>query len=138
MHAPDRHLLREALRDLPGPVTLVYYAPDVESWQVRAERDLLEAVAGASPRVTLEVRAGRWDAPREAAVGIRRTPALAVVGEKDHGIRYYGVPDAYELEPFLGLLRAVAEGRSGLGDAARRALRELSRPAHLEVLASPT
>ncbi|MBM3217886.1 MAG: hypothetical protein FJZ38_04260 [Candidatus Rokubacteria bacterium] len=106
-------LLRAALAGLRAPVTLVSYTSDVESWYSRAERELLERVAAASDRITLEIRAERWDAAREAAAGIRRTPCLAVVGERDHGIHYYGLPDGYELETFLGLIRAVSERASG-------------------------
>ncbi len=131
-------LIQDALRDLPGPVMLVSYTSDIESWYSRAERELLESIAAASPRITLSIRAGRWDARSEAEVGIARTPAIVLLGERDYGIRYYGVPDGYELETFLGTIRAAAERSSGLaGDSVAR-LRGLGRPVHLEVFASPT
>ena len=85
------------------------------------------------------MRAERWNAAREAAVGIRRTPCLAVVsGNDDPGIHYYGLPDGYELETFLGVIRAVAERRPNLGGRTMAALGDLTRPVHLEVFASPT
>ena len=127
-----------ALADLPAPVTLISYTSDVESWYSRAERELLERVAAASDRVTLQLRAGRWDAKREAAVGIRRTPCLAVVGASDPGIHYYGLPDGYELETFVGVIRAVSEGRSGLAPGTVARLQALCAPVHLEVCVSPT
>jgi alkyl hydroperoxide reductase subunit AhpF len=130
--------LAAALADLPSPVTLVSYTSDVESWYSRAERELLERVAAASDRVTLELRAERWDASREHAAGIRRTPCLAVVGDADRGIHYYGLPDGYELETFLGVIRAVSERRSGLAPRTIERLRALTTPIHLEVFASPT
>ena len=60
----------------------------------------------------LEIHADRWDAKREAEVGIRRTPAITVSGARDTGIRYYGLPDGYELETFLGVLRTASGGPS--------------------------
>jgi alkyl hydroperoxide reductase subunit AhpF len=139
MHAtaPDT-LIRTALADLPTPVTLVSYTSDIESWYSRAERELLERVAAASPLITLELRAERWDAAREAAAGIQRTPCLAVVGEKDPGIHYYGLPDGYELETFLGVIRAVSERQSGLAPRTIERLHALRTPFHLEVCVSPT
>ena len=134
----DDALIRTTLSDLPAPVTLVSYTSDVESWYSRAERELLERVAAASDRITLRVLADRWDAKREAEAGIRRTPCLAVIGSDDPGVRYYGLPDGYELETFLGVVRAVAEGRSGLAPRTIERLRALTAPAHLEVFASPT
>jgi alkyl hydroperoxide reductase subunit AhpF len=130
--------IRAALGDLPHPVTLVSYTSDVESWYSRAERELLERIAAASDRIALRIRAERWDAAREADAGIRRTPCLAVVGERDPGIHYYGLPDGYELETFLGVIRAVSERRSGLASSTLATLRVLATPVHLEVFASPT
>jgi alkyl hydroperoxide reductase subunit AhpF len=135
--APDA-LIRHALADLPAPVTLISYTSDVESWYSRAERELLERVATASDRITLQIRAERWDAARETAAGIRRTPCLAVVGDAEHGIHYYGLPDGYELETFLGVVRAVSERRSGLAPRTIERLRAVSTPIHLEVFALPT
>lgn len=134
----DDAMIRTTLRDLPAPITLVSYTSDVESWYSRAERELLERVAAASDRITLRILADRWDAKREAEVGIRRTPCLAVLGATDPGVRYYGLPDGYELETFLGLIRAVAAGRSGLATRTIERLRALTRPLHLEVFALPT
>jgi alkyl hydroperoxide reductase subunit AhpF len=131
-------LIRTALADLPAPVTLVSYTPDVESWYSRAERELLERIAAASDRITLRILAERWDAAREHGAGIQRTPCLAVVGEVDAGIHYYGLPDGYELETFLGVIRAVAEQRSGLAPRTIERLRALESPVHLEVCVSPT
>jgi alkyl hydroperoxide reductase subunit AhpF len=131
-------LIRHALADLRAPVTIVSYTCDVDSWYSRMERDLLERVAAASPRITLRVLADRWDARREAHAGIRRTPCIALIGARDPGLHYYGLPDGYELETFLAAIRAVADGRSGLGEGARERVRALAGPIHLEVFASPT
>ena len=136
--APMSNAIATTLTELAGPVVVRYYTSDVESWYTRAERELLETIAGASPKIALEVHAGRWDPAREATVAIRRTPAIALAGEDDTGIRYYGMPDGYELEVFLGLLRAIAAGRPELQPASIARLRGLAQPVHLEVLVSPT
>ena len=140
MTPPDttRALVRDGLAELAGPVTLRYYTSDVDSWYSQAERGLLEEIARASSRVRLEIHAGRWDARREEEVGIRRTPAIVVSGERDTGIRYYGLPDGYELETFLGVLRTAAGGPSLLGQTSIARLRALPRPVHLEVVVLPT
>jgi hypothetical protein len=135
---PQQRVIAHGVRELVNPVTLLYYTPDVPSTATAAERALLEAIGAASDRVHLEVLAEQWDGEREAKVGIARTPATAVRGAEDYGIRYYGTPDGYELETFLAIIRAVSEGRSGLSEASRAAVRALTEPLHLEVLVAPT
>jgi hypothetical protein len=134
----EREVIASGLRGVVEPVALRYYTPDVASAATAAERALLEAIAQASDRVRLEVLADRWDAAREAEVGIARTPAIVVSGAEDPGIRYYGAPDGYELETFLAVVRAVSARSSGLADSSRALVRGLDHPLHLEVLVAPT
>ena len=134
----EQQLLRETLHGLSNPVTLHYYTPDVASAATRAERALLEEIARASDQLHLEILADRWDAAREHAVGIARTPAIVLRSDKDFGIRYYGAPDGYELETFVGIIRAVSEGRSALSEASRVRVHEVMAPVHIEVLIAPT
>jgi alkyl hydroperoxide reductase subunit AhpF len=139
----ERELIRATLNDLSGTVTLRSYTSDVDSTYSRAERALLEAIAAASPKISLEILADRWNGARERDVGIARTPAIVLLGDRDYGLRYYGLryyglPDGYELPAFLGTIRAVAERRSGLSSASVERLRTLTVPCHLEVFASPT
>lgn len=134
----QRLMIRDGLSELVNPVTLLYYTPDVPSAATRVERTLLEEIAQGSDRIKLEVLADRWDATREDEVGIARTPAIVVRGEQDYGIRYYGSPDGYELATFLAVICAVSHGRSGLSEASRAAMAQLTAPVHLEVLVAPT
>jgi hypothetical protein len=133
----ERDLIDAALADLPGTVTIRSYTSDVDSTYSRSERLLLEHIAKGSPKIALEILADRWDPQREAEVGIARTPCLVVLGDRDYGLRYYGLPDGYELPVFLGTIRAVAERRSGLSAANEARLRALTEPRHLQVFASP-
>lgn len=134
----DTGFIQTALQGMKMPVTLSYYTSDVESWYSHAERQLLEAVATASEHVTLQVHADRWSAEREEAVNIARTPAIALSGEHDTGIRYYGMPDGYELEPFLGTLSALSSGKRSLHAETIKRVSQLDAPLHLEVIVLPT
>jgi alkyl hydroperoxide reductase subunit AhpF len=137
MLTKERELIRQALATLPETVTIRSCTSDIDSTYARAERALLEEIAAASPRITLEVLADRWDPQREARAGIARTPCIVVLGERDYGLRYYGLPDGYELATFLDTIRAVAHRRSGLSEANATRLRGLAEARHLEVFASP-
>jgi hypothetical protein len=60
-----------------------------------------------------------------------------VTGDRDYGLRYYGLPDGYELATFLDTIRVIADRSSSLTEANRARLRGLTEPRHLEVFASP-
>ena len=134
----DPNLIRDQLRELAGPVTMHYYTSDVASWYSHAEQRLLEDIAQASPHVELCTHADRWDAQREEQVGIARTPAIALYGEQDTGIRYYGMPDGYELESFLSTLHAIGSDAPHLRADTIARLTHLTEPMHLQVIVLPT
>jgi alkyl hydroperoxide reductase subunit AhpF len=62
-----------------------------------------------------------------------------VVGaEKDHGLRFYGVPSGYEFGSLVELILDVSNGRSGLGEETRRALAGLESDVRIRVFSTPT
>ena len=73
------------------------------------------------------------------ALGIARTPAIAILaGEKDHGVRFYGMPSGYEFGTLVDAILDVSSGDSGLSEPTRTALAQLTRPVHLQVFSTPT
>jgi alkyl hydroperoxide reductase subunit AhpF len=42
--------------------------------------------------------------------GIEQIPAIAVVGEEDYGIRFYGIPSGYEFTSLLNAILMVSTG----------------------------
>ncbi len=137
-YAIDTTMIRDALQDLAGSVTMHYYTSNVDSWYTHAEQRLLQEIERHSKHVALHPHVGRWDAEREAQVGIDRTPAIALYGEKDNGIRYYGAPDGDELATFLGALKDVAAGSPDLRPETTAQLQQLTQPMRLEVIVLPT
>ncbi|MFZ3384611.1 MAG: thioredoxin family protein [Candidatus Methanoperedens sp.] len=69
---------------------------------------------------------------------IKQIPAIAIVGKKDYGIRYYGVPAGYEIPAFIDTIIDVSKGRTSLPDTIKSKLAEMKKPVHLQVFVSPT
>ena len=61
-------------------------------------------MAGLSDRLSIEVHNLQLDKERSEEYGIDMVPATCVVGDKDYGVRIYGVPSGYE---FTSLLSAI-------------------------------
>ena len=100
---PDdvRDQLRTRLASLEGPVRLVHFTQRHACGRCAQQRELLEAIAGLSDKLTLEVHELVDDAPIAARFGVDKVPATAVVGDRDRGIRFYGLTGGYELGSLL-------------------------------------
>lgn len=131
--------LKATFERLVHPVRLVVFSQamaDPESEQVRR---LVEELAALDDRLTAEPVNFVLDRERVQELGIARTPAIAILGaDKDHGIRFYGLPSGYEFGTLVDAILDVSSGDSGLSEPTRRALAELEKPVHVQVFSTPT
>jgi alkyl hydroperoxide reductase subunit AhpF len=131
--------LKTEFAGLVSPVRLVVFSQamaDPESEQVRR---LVEELTALDERLTSEPVNFVLDQDRVQALGIARTPAIAILaGEKDHGVRFYGMPSGYEFGTLVDAILDVSSGDSGLSEPTRTALAQLTRPVHLQVFSTPT
>ena len=131
--------LKEEFTHLVNPVRLAVFSQalaDPESEQVKR---LVEELAEIEPRITAEAYNFVLDKEKVAELGIQRIPAIAIMGaEKDYGIRMYGLPSGYEFGSLIDAILDVSSGDSGLSEPTRTALKEISRPVHVQVFSTPT
>jgi len=129
-----RERVQEQLADLANPVRLVVFTRQIGDTHL-SERaaELAGGLGELSPKVTAEVYDLDAHEEKAEAYGADRAPAIIVVGEKDHGVRFYGVPGGGELGSLLAAIQVAAARDSGLSEASRKALAGLTRPAHIEV-----
>jgi len=131
--------LKGEFAQLASPVRLAVFSQalaDPESEQVRR---LVEEMTALDPRLSVESYNFVLDKEKVEALGIARIPAIAIMGaEKDYGIRMYGLPSGYEFGTLVEAILDVSRGDSGLSEETRAALKELTRPVHLQVFSTPT
>jgi alkyl hydroperoxide reductase subunit AhpF len=131
--------LKEEFAKLVHPVRLAVFSQalaDPESEQVKR---LVEEMAALEPKITSESYNFVLDKEKVEGLGIRRSPAIAVLGaEKDYGIRMYGLPSGYEFGTLIDAILDVSSGESGLSDPTKKALAEVQRPVHIQVFSTPT
>jgi glutaredoxin-like protein len=130
--------VREALGEMPGPVTLTLFTPEAGCPTCPDLTRLLNEVAESHPSIRLETLAFEPNRERAAALGIDAAPAFAVTGTEDRGVRFLGTPAGFEFAALLSALRAVSSGRSELPDDLQRRLAGLARPVRIRVFVTPT
>jgi alkyl hydroperoxide reductase subunit AhpF len=131
--------VRAAFVHLAGPVRLAVFSQALADPVSEDVKRLVEELAALEPRITVEGFNFVLDTEKVQALGIRRTPAIAIMGEtRDYGIRFYGQPQGYEFGTLVEAILDVSSGQSGLSEPTRTALAELPGPVHLQVFSTPT
>ncbi|MCY3846414.1 MAG: hypothetical protein OXH69_23060 [Acidobacteria bacterium] len=139
MPAPgDPRDLAARLEALTSPVRLVLFTQTFGCETCFEARRTADEIARLSDRIRVEEHNLVLDAERVAEYGAVRAPALAIVGEKDLGLRYYGAPAGYEIESVVSAIEIAGGAGPGLSDESVAALAALDRPLGIQVFVTPT
>jgi glutaredoxin-like protein len=130
--------VKQELADLTGPVKMVMFTQDFECEYCAETQQLVEEIAALSDQITAEVYNFVNDAEKAEELGVDKIPAIAVIGEADYGVRFYGIPAGYEFVSLLHAIKLVAAGKPGLGDETLEALSGVGEPVHVQVFVTPT
>jgi len=133
--------VRKALQNMAGPVKLVMFTQSsnaLECEMCAETRALVEEVAGLSDKLSVEVHDFLDDKAVAAQYKVDKIPAIALVGAKDYGIRFYGIPSGYEFSSLMDDIVTVSKGESGLSAATKAAVAKLAKPVHIQVYVTPT
>ena len=138
MDDDTREQVRERLSGLKSPVKLAVFTQEFECEYCAENRGLAEEVAGLSDMVDIAVYDFVKDQEAVERYHIDKIPAIAVEGEKDYGVRFYGVPFGYEFSSLLEALLAVSAGDSELSPETRERLAGLEKPVRMQVFITLT
>ncbi|NPV14771.1 glutaredoxin [candidate division WOR-3 bacterium] len=130
--------LEPVLKNLPNPVRLVVFTQEMECQFCRENRQLAEEIAALSDKVKLEVYNFLLDKEKVEEFKVERVPALVVAGEKDYGIRFYGVPAGYEFTSLVNAIQLVGKRESGLKPETRERLSQITQPVKIDVFVTLT
>lgn len=127
------------LKALPNPARLVVFTQEMECALCRENRQLVEELAALAPeKLRLDVYNLMTDPDRAREFNVDKVPAICVVGERDHGIRFYGVPAGFEFSSFIAAIELVAGRDSRLKPETRARLAVLTAPVDIQVFATLT
>ncbi|TRO48899.1 glutaredoxin, partial [Candidatus Bathyarchaeota archaeon] len=101
-------------------------------------RQLVQELATLNDKITVEVYDFVSDAQKAKEYGVEKIPALAIIGEKDYGVRIYGIPYGYELQTLIEAIITVSNGKTDLTGKTKSILKEVKVPVHIQVFVSLT
>jgi glutaredoxin-like protein len=134
----DKEQVQKQFEELVNPVQLIMFTQTIECEFCAETRDLVEEVTALSEKVEAVVYNFVTDKDKADDYGVDKIPAIAVIGEKDYGVRLYGIPAGYEFTSLIEAIKTVSTGKSGLSDATKEALADIDEPVQFQVFVTPT
>ena len=130
--------IKKRFEALDKPVKIVNFTQEFECAYCRETRELAEEICSLSDKLSIDVYDFVADEAEVAKYKVNKIPSIVLVGDKDTGIRYYGIPTGYEFGVLIEDLIMVSKRDSGLDPGTRKKLAGLSDPLHLQVFVTPT
>lgn len=126
------------LSSLPNNVQLIVFTTPDKCDYCEQIVQLVMEVANTSDKVTMEVNDFTKDHAKVEEYNIDKAPAIAIVGEKDYGIRFFGLPAGYEFSTLLHGITTVSKGSSDLDEQTKDYIANLKEDVHVQVFVTPT
>jgi glutaredoxin-like protein len=134
-----RHEISKQLSVLNKEVKLVMFTQELECMYCRETRTLLEELVETSDKLKLEVYNFVIDKDKAELYGVDKIPAIVMLeGDKDFGIRYYGIPSGYEFASLLEDIKMVGTGEVDLSEDIIERVKLIDKDVHLQVYVTPT
>ncbi|MFP4345043.1 MAG: protein disulfide oxidoreductase [Anaerolineales bacterium] len=134
-----RSQVKEMLTDLPHDVRLLVFTKPEGCPYCSIVQELMEEIAEASDRVSVETYDITEDTEEAETYSVTRAPAIAIVGERDYGLRFFGIPANYEFSTLLHGIQVAGQGASAdLDNATKSYLSTIDQPVHYQVFVTPT
>lgn len=131
-------LTKEFSQKLVNDVKLVVFTQEVPCVYCAETVEVCQDIASVNPKVKVETYDYVRDQMKAKELRVDKIPAIAVIGAKDYGVRFYGIPSGYEFTSLIGAILDVSKGDSGLSQKNRDLLKELDRQIHIQVYVTPT
>ena len=130
--------VKERFKELSGSVRLVNFTQKIECHHCEDTRRLIEEIASFSPKISSEVYNFVIDKEKAQHYKIDKIPAVVVEGEKDYGIRFFGIPGGYEFNSLVSSIIDVSRGAADLSPESKDKIGKINKPLHIQVFVTLT
>jgi len=131
-------LTKEFAQKLVNDVKIVVFSQEIPCSFCRETVEVAQELANISPKIKVEIYDFVKDQMKVKEFRIDKIPAMVVMGAKDYGVRFYGVPAGYEFTSLIGSITDVSRGDSGLSQKTRDLLKTIDQSVHIQVFVTPT
>lgn len=133
-----REMVAKKLSAIEAPVRITMFTQKTECAHCGEAREMLRDISSLSDRVSLRVLDFVEDREEAERLNVDKIPATLVHGEREYGVRFFGVPSGYELDALVDAILNVSMGRVELPEGVADVLEKLRKPIHIQVFTAPT
>jgi len=133
-----QRLKEEFERSLNDDVKVLVFTQENECPFCKQTRELVEEVASLSNKIKVEVYDFVKNSDWAREYQVDKVPAIAILGKKDYGIRFYGLPYGYEFRAFTESIINVSKGVTDLSEETKKKLKSIKNPVHIQVFVTLT
>ena len=126
-------VVMQRFTDMIEPVTLKVFSLKNHCLFCNEMISLVNAVGELSDKIKVEICDCEENDPKAKEYGIDRHPAIAVDGDKDYGIRFFGVPAGKEFTTFIESIMLVSSRKPILTPKAEELLEKITHKVNLKV-----
>jgi glutaredoxin-like protein len=132
------HIKSQLAENLINPVRLIMFTQELECQYCVQTKQLVFELAALNDKIQAEVHDFVADAELAKQYGIDKVPAIVLLGTKDYGIRFYGLPYGYEFQTLLSGLAIVSQGKTTLSEETKAKIKSITTPVHIQVFVTLT
>jgi glutaredoxin-like protein len=132
------HIENELMEKMENPVKIIMFTQEVECQFCAQTRQLINELAALNDKIKVEIHDFLAETDKAKEYGVDKVPALIIMGEKDYGIRFYGLPYGYEFQTLLESVINVSRGKTDLSEETKNKLKEIKTPVHIQVFVTLT
>lgn len=132
----EQQQIREMLQGMSGPVSMLVFTQEGCAACAQTQQ-LVTELAALSDHLSATIHDIQAEPAQAERYGIDKVPAIALVGQKDYGVRFFGLPTGYEFGAFIEDLVDVSKGAAALGKKTQEYLAQITRPVRIQVFTTP-
>lgn len=136
LYGLDLESAESKFKNLKNNIVLVLFTRETKCDHCKEAKKLFERLASITKKIEVESYNFAINEEKDKEYGIFAVPALAIVGEKDYGIHYYGYPRGVELNNFLDDIVYVSRGENTLTQAINQKLKQLDKQVQIKIFIS--
>ncbi len=134
----QEYLRKEFDEKLKEEINILVFTEETDCQYCNETKQIIEELSSLSNKIKTEFYSLTENKEKANKYKIDKTPAIVLLGKKDYGIRFFGIPSGYEFTTLVKTIIRVSRGESELTPESKEKLKKINKNVHIKVFITPT